>query len=214
MTHWIFDLDGTLVDSFAHYFETMGAIFGRYERRFTPELHWASLTEPVREFLARNLGDHAVPGALGELHERSNEDARWIRPFPGVVDILQTLSDRNARIGVWTSRDRISAQLILDHSGLGKYVECLVTGSCVVERKPHPEGLVKVAGFFECDPAEVTMVGDHEHDMMAARGVDAHALRASWHAYWPIERCAHADRQFFTTSELAAWLSAPPPSGG
>lgn len=203
---WVFDLDGTLVDSFETYFATLGEIFHARGMLFNDSLHLAALTQPLPLFLQRHLGRPAVESAMTELQERSNEDARRIRPFPGILEMIQVLSQSGARVAVWTNRDLVSADLILRHSGLSPYVEICISGTCVTDRKPHPEGLLRIMKELGSLPPSVTMVGDHEHDVLGAKSANTRAVRASWHAYWPVEKCSEAHHQFHDVAEFSRWI--------
>ena len=206
MKHWVFDLDGTLVDSFGHFFETMEQIFAAHGARFTPELRRAALTEPLDQFFRDHLGEPAFKSAIEALQTRSNEDARSIRPFARLESLMRELSARGSRVAVWTNRDLVSASLILKHSGLAELTEACISGTCVDRRKPDPEGLLRLVDRFGCRPDEVTMVGDHEHDVTAAKSVGARAVRASWHSYWREAPCTTADHQFHDVAEFEAWV--------
>ena len=209
MKHWVFDLDGTLVDSFPHYFVALSEIFDAHGAEFSDPLRLPALTQPLPEFFAKHLGLEAVPQAMSAIHEKSVRDATEIRTFPGVKDALRGLRESGSRIAVWTSRDLISAQLILNHSGLDPYVELCVSGSCTQERKPHPEGLLRIVDHFECRPEAVTMTGDHEYDVIAAKKIGARAVRASWHGAWDIELCSISDFQFHQIEDFREWMEKP-----
>src|SRR4051794_530198 len=118
MKHWVFDLDGTLVDSFHHYFEALTLVFREHGATFTSGLRKEALTDNLEVFFARHLGPAAVPTAFHRLQLLSNDDARRIRPFAGFETILQQLINSGSRVAVWTNRDLVSATLILKHSGL------------------------------------------------------------------------------------------------
>src|SRR4051794_2657939 len=107
MKHWVFDLDGTLVDSFSHYFQLLEEIFARFGARFGGDLRLPALTELLPEFFEKHLGAGAVAPAIALLQEQSNEDARRIQPFGGIVPLLDHLRSEGARIAVWTNRDRV-----------------------------------------------------------------------------------------------------------
>jgi pyrophosphatase PpaX len=196
MTNWIFDLDGTLVDSFGHYFTSLEEVFSLHDKTFTPDLQHAALTDNLKDFFTLHLGEKALDPALLLLRSRSNHDATKIQAFPGIIDSLKNLRSSGAKIGVWTNRDYESANLILKHSGLENHVDAFVSGTCTKERKPYPEGLLRIANEFKSLPSEITMVGDHDHDVMAAKTAGARAIKASWHSYWEVKKCLIADHQF------------------
>lgn len=207
MRHWVFDLDGTLVDSFAPYFKILDELFSAQGKEFHPDLRLPAISERIPAFLEKHLGKAHAPKAIEKIRTQSNQDALRIRMFEGVADCLQHLAEeRNARIAIWTSRDRESAELILEATGLRSRAEVFVSGTCTTEHKPHPEGLLRIIDAFGCDPSTVTMVGDHEYDVLAAKKAGARAIRASWHSYWSVEPCTQADFQFHQISAFSEWL--------
>lgn len=210
MKHWVFDLDGTLVDSFAHYFSLLSDVFEKRGVQFDQTHRMPALTDTLPALLGRHLKPGEVRSALDEIQERSNEDAQSIRAFDGIPELLTNLRKNGARVAVCTNRDLVSASLILRHSGLEPLIETCVSGTCVERRKPHPEGLFRIMREFSCRPSDVTMVGDHEHDVLAAQGAGVRSVRASWHDYWPAERCAKAQHQFHHLPTFVAWASERP----
>lgn len=205
MRHWVFDLDGTLVDSFGRYFASLGAIFEKHGKSFGPVQFHAALTKPFDGFLSHELGREALSSALALFDEHSRNDATQIKAFDGIIDTLAELRRRKARIAVWTNRDLASAKLVLEASGLESLVELCVSGTCVT-RKPSPDGLHRLLSHFECKADEVVVVGDHEHDVTTPKGLGARGVRASWHGYWKVDPCTHADHQFYSVPEFQAWV--------
>lgn len=205
--HWVFDLDGTLVDSFQPYFVSLDQIFRDQGGRFEGDaMQKEALTIPLVDFFEKHLGGERVSEAHRRLRQMSNRDARGILAYSELVQSLDYLKAKGARIAVWTNRDLESAELIIEHSGLGRWVETCVSGTCVGRRKPDPEGLLRLIQEFGCEPSEVIMVGDHEHDVSAAKAVGARAVRASWHGYWEQESCTIADHQFFKAKDFENWV--------
>ncbi|MBI3554909.1 MAG: HAD hydrolase-like protein [Deltaproteobacteria bacterium] len=208
MNYWAFDLDGTLVDSFSHYFKILDVIFQDHGARFSPEHRHTALTQPIPDFFEKHLGKAAVEPAIEKLTKVSTKDAEQIHPFDGITTAVEHLVSSGAKVAVWTNRDLISAELILKHTKLKRLAEICISGTCVVQRKPSAEGLLKISSRFGCHARDITVVGDHEHDVQAAKSVGARAVRASWHSYWTVERCTQADAQFYTVPEFTAWVQS------
>src|SRR5262249_19541393 len=123
MKRWVFDLDGTLVDSFGHYFAILQTIFSSRGLEFGDADRLPALTEPLDRLFERKLGPDSVAKAFEELRAQSLEDAQSIRPFAGIPEVLDSLTRSGSRVAVFTNRDLPSATLILKHSGLSPYVE-------------------------------------------------------------------------------------------
>ena len=204
---WVFDLDGTLVDSFPQYFTCLTVIFEKYGKTFDDTLRLESLTDQLMAFLRKHLAEHA-DAAMEDIRIMSRNEAGQIPPFPGIVPLLDHLKEKGARLAVWTNRDLPSATLILQHSGLSGYFQAFVSGSCVKDRKPHPEGLTRIVEELQCDLEMVTMVGDHEHDVTGAKSATVRAVRASWHRHWEVVTCGSSDHQFYSVEEFATWVES------
>lgn len=208
MQHWVFDLDGTLVDSFPHYFSALEEIFRSNGKTFVPTMKHESLSLMPREFFQKHLGDDAVAPALEQLHARSESDSEHIRPFAGALDLVKGLRERKRGVSVWTNRDLRSARLILEHSGLAPYVQSLVSGNCVRRHKPDAEGMLLIASMHQKQTSDFVMIGDHEMDMRAGRAAGAKTVRASWHGHWSMEGCLLSDHQFYSFRDFLDWSSS------
>lgn len=206
MKHWVFDLDGTLIDSFEYYLILVREIFADFGIELASEHLNACLGQHSRNFFGTHLPPEHLENALTSLKKRAMVDAEKIRPYLGITGILAQISDRNQKIALWTSRDLESASQILSQTGLESYIEFWVSGSCVERHKPDPEGLLKISRYFSCDPEDLIMVGDHDYDMEAAKKVGAKAIRVSWHGYNPPAFCRLADHHFRSVDELREWL--------
>ena len=209
----VFDLDGTLLNSLGfvlraleHALEPVGVrpsadIFVRLggpPQRFLPEL----LPDPGRmdEVLAR----------LATFH-RTNE--HLLEPYPGAEDLLRDLDAAGVRIGLWTGRDRTSAQALLRRLEIESLFGAVVCGDDLDSHKPDPAGMRVILRQLAVTADETLFVGDADVDVEggAAAGVDTmlirHGARAvaaevqtrCWHtvtssadAYAAVARCVQA----------------------
>jgi phosphoglycolate phosphatase-like HAD superfamily hydrolase len=89
-----------------------------------------------------------------------------------------------------------------------------MSGSCVVESKPHPEGLQKIANHFDCEPESMVMVGDFDSDMLGAQAFGIKAIRVLWHNAVPVKKCEIANWQFHRVTDMQTWIRSdfPGPS--
>jgi len=169
----IFDLDGTLVDSrpgivagLRHALRHLG-----HELPADAVLDWA-IGPPLAEVMARLLvpfGDARAGEAV--LHYR-----RWYaavglfdaRPYPGIVELLEGLTRVGKSLFVGTSKRTAFARTVLEHFGLARHFRA-IQGSEEhggLDRKANLLGhLLRGEGL---DPAATFVVGDREHDVVAA----------------------------------------------
>lgn len=204
--HWVFDLDGTLVDSFSPYFRILERVLAEQGLELPENERRTCIGVSPQDYLATRLPEPLIRPALKAISESSLRDAEGIRPFPGIEDSLRRLSASGRTISIWTSRDAHSARLVLRHSGLEKYVSALMSGTCVKERKPHAEGIIRLAELHSGRPENMVMVGDHDLDVRGGRGFGAHTVRASWHGAWNEKPCSLSHNQFFSVRDFESWL--------
>lgn len=211
MKHWVFDLDGTLVDSHHVYFNSLREVFGSFGADFSVEDEKEVLRISGKEreiYLARKVGRNAVQPAMNMFMARLQDDLKLVRPFAGVVSLLESLAAKGTQLAVWTARDLYSAKLVLEETGLGKYFSSIVSSNCISQCKPAPEGLMEIASRFQCDSKSLTMVGDHDNDIMAAKACGAKAIRVFWHDPKSAYECKLADWQFSEVATLAQWIES------
>jgi HAD superfamily hydrolase (TIGR01549 family) len=213
MKAWVFDLDGTLVDSASFYIAALGDVFRAHGLPFTDAEFRQGLTTPVDVLLPLFLGEPAAAVALVELQKRFNHDAAKIRMFEGIEETLLLLKSQGAAVAIWTARERESAEIILKATGLGSLVDAFVSASCVSKSKPDPEGLRLVLERLGHDVHDAVMIGDHEHDMVAAQACGVRSVRAAWSPHFALHsrgRCSRAQEQFENVAQMKSWVNRRP----
>jgi HAD superfamily hydrolase (TIGR01509 family) len=206
MKLWIFDLDGTLTDSFPVFFRSMREIFAAHGKSISDEELRIALGSSMPAFFTRHLGAEHVRASIEELRRLSVLYVNDVRAYDGIHACLDSLRENGREIAVWTARDRDSTQHVLRAAGLEGYAREVVTGCCVSRGKPDPEGARIVLDRLQRTPRETLMIGDHLHDVSAARAAGMYGVRASWNPYWEREACGVADRQFFTVGDFAGFV--------
>jgi HAD superfamily hydrolase (TIGR01509 family) len=179
---FLFDLDGTLVDSvYQHVLAWQEALdragielsVWRIHRRIGMSgglFATALLRETGREVTAdeaehlRRLHAEAYAERSGELH-----------PLPGARQLLEYLSELEVPWAIATSGDAESALPALDLLDVPENVP-VVTRDQVQRAKPDPDLFVTAAARLGADIADSIVVGDSVWDLLAARRVRALAV--------------------------------------
>lgn len=213
MEHWIFDLDGTLVDSLSIHFQVMEQVFIKYNTPFGSQDHHDILKINARtlpDYFELRFGKQNVPEALTFFNQLSDEAVESVQPFNGIENVLKTLKDKGSHLAVWTARDLNSTTRILNATGLSTYFSITVTGNCTSQGKPHPEGLEKIASHFRSDHSTMIMIGDFDSDMIGAQTFGIKSVRVLWHPSTEKERCKMATWQFHDIEDFHDWIKASP----
>lgn len=174
----IFDLDGTLVDTAADLIASLNhtiAIAGLAPVTYEDITHLVGQGARVTIKRAFALREKELPEAgLEPLYERLIEHYRAempgkSRPYPGIVETLDALSQAGITLAVCTNKTEVLARPLLEELDLMKYFAALTCGDSFEFRKPdarHILGTIERAGG---DPERTIMVGDSINDILAAR---------------------------------------------
>jgi HAD superfamily hydrolase (TIGR01549 family) len=203
----IFDLDGTLAD-------TLPLCFLAFRRSLRPYLG-RDLTDeeisrhfgPSEEGIFQRLVPHAWQDCLNAyLDVYAREHAAYGQAFPGLPDVLESLSRRRVRLGIVTGKGARSAALSLEAIGIRPYFDTVETGSA--EGGIKPAAIRKIAAAWELAPARIAYVGDQPSDVRDARDAGVIPLAAAWAntANRPALQAEKPAATFHTVDEFARWL--------
>ncbi|OFZ10927.1 MAG: hypothetical protein A2Z20_03480 [Bdellovibrionales bacterium RBG_16_40_8] len=207
MKHWVFDLDGTLIDSEKYYELSIKTILGEFEiiataddidlayKFFNPEDYFATYFQDAQK----------IQQATQRLADLNKIYANKLTAFEDVEGLLIYLRSKDVNVSVWTGRETETAKKILNDTGLAKHIGICVGRTCVPKNKPHPDGLLKILMDSRSHGDNVLMVGDHEYDMQGARAAKVKAVSVNWGKKTRHNARAISDHHFENVSDLLFW---------
>jgi HAD superfamily hydrolase (TIGR01509 family) len=175
-TAFLFDLDGTLVDSVYQHvlawhdaLEDAGIELSIWLIHRKIGMSGGLFTNA----LLRETGLDIDPGFVDRL-QRLHAEAyvRYslkVRPLPGARDLLAYLTEIGTPWAIATSGRMITAKLTLDKLGIDPAAAPVVTRDDVQHAKPDPDVFIAAAGRLGVDVSNAVVVGDSIWDLMAAR---------------------------------------------
>jgi HAD superfamily hydrolase (TIGR01509 family) len=176
---FLFDLDGTLVDSvYQHVLAWREALeqagielaVWRIHRRIGMS-GGLLVNALLRETDQRLSADEVA--RLQRLHEEAYQRlAAQVRPLPGARELLTYLSDAGVPWAIATSGRIESARGALDMLGIGPEV-AVITRDQVSHAKPDPDLFIAAAERLGMDVGNSVVVGDSVWDMLASRRASA-----------------------------------------
>ena len=100
--------------------------------------------------------------------------------YPGIQELLTTLSERGIGWGIATNKPRAYTEPLLARLALEPAPGSVVCPDDVAERKPHPESLYLNCRQLGCSPANSVYVGDHKRDIEAGRRAGMFTVAATY----------------------------------
>jgi phosphoglycolate phosphatase len=174
---FLFDLDGTLIDSRADLACAINLALVRMNMQPVPERRVVEFVgdgvrklveRTMRETAGREPEDALIQKAIALFQEEySNHLLDRTCLYPKVKKGLDRLSW--ASLAVISNKPERFSRRILEGLGVGNRF-CMILGEDSVQRrKPDPEALLKAMDYCRAAPSETAMVGDSAVDIAAGK---------------------------------------------
>ena len=188
----IFDLDGTLADTFPLIVSAWNAAITPHTGKTYSDADVISrFGIPDPQMIRRELagrGGAACEQAIEIYHQHYQQrHGEVVKPFDGITEMLEALRRRDVPLGVMTGKGRRSARITLDCLGWSHLFQSVITGGDVMEQKPHPSGPLAVAKALRVPPGECAFVGDSPADIGAGQNAMMITVAAGWHPVYLAE---------------------------
>lgn len=166
----IFDMDGTLVDSFhaihGSLTEAMNAVGVTPWDFETTKKH---VGRGIEYLVESAVGKAKKPDALGVFQQDYGETClsrSTLLPF--VLETLPLLKASGRKLAVATNKSLVFTNRILDHLKVGVYFDCVFGPEKVARPKPQPDMLLAILAQFHLAEGDCLYVGDMPLDVETA----------------------------------------------
>ncbi len=204
----IFDLDGTIADTLPVCFAAFREVFQDALGRDYTDQEVRAMFGPAEEGILRRL----VPNdwerrleqylaAYQRLHSLCPE------PFPGMRAAIDTLRQRDVRLGIVTGKGPRSAAISLQELGLDGVFEPVQAGS--PNGGVKPDAMRRVLDSWGLPPNEVASLGDARPDIESSRQLGMTSLAAAWAttANFEMLSALAPDAIFREVGEFHGWIA-------
>ena len=167
---FIWDMDGTLVDSYPAIVPAAGETLALFGVKLAPEeIHREVIASSVGALLERVARERGLDAAAMKADFALRTDSRIgeIRSMPHAKDCLEALRRAGHRSFVYTHRGA-SCQAILRQNGLEGYFTEVVTALSGFPRKPKPDAILYLMEKYGLERDACFYVGDRSLDIEAA----------------------------------------------
>ena len=178
ITTYIWDLDGTLLDSYDSIVSSLAALSRECgaescRNEILQAVKQGSVSGWLRSFSEKNGMDYS--GLYRRYREISHGRMDEITLIPGAKETLAALQRSGALHFVYTHRGASTGPL-LDRLGLTAFFKEIVTFESGFLPKPSGEGVRYLLQKYRLDPAETAYVGDRTLDVGCARDAGVRAV--------------------------------------
>jgi len=181
---FIFDLDGTLIDSKMDIVNSVNAMLRSTGRSQLPVETIAGFVghgapQLIASVLGREASEEEKKAALGLFlahYERHSLDET--RTYPGVKEGLKALADYP--MAVLTNKPTKASKQILEGLGLLESFAVVYGGDSLQSKKPDPAGALAILKELGVPRGQAAMVGDSDVDVQTARNAGMLAIAVAY----------------------------------
>lgn len=170
---FLFDLDGTLIDSRRDLARATNRMRQRHDLEpLSLDVVVSYVGDGIGKLASRAVAGTGVdPEAARREVEAEYAAHLWdeTRPYPGVEEGFRTLKTAGHTLGLVTNKPAPHTRRLFDHFGWTDLFAVRMAGGNTPELKPSPLPVLEAMNRTGFPPEQTWMVGDHHTDLEAAR---------------------------------------------
>jgi len=203
LSTFLFDLDGTLIDSVDLILRSYRHTMRRHRGHEPSDDVWMrGLGTPLWVQFRQFSDDPAEIEAMVATYREYNlaHHDEMVRPYQGVVEAVRSLHRGANVLGLVTSKMRSGAVRGLRIAGLEDAFDVIVGSDEVTHPKPHPEPVLIALERLGAPPESAVFIGDSRHDLECGRAAGVKTAAVLWGPF---------DRAHLADLEPDYWLERP-----
>jgi HAD superfamily hydrolase (TIGR01509 family) len=167
--HFLFDLDGTLVDSSPLHEAAYRAVLAPHHAHLLAGFDYRAIAGlPTQAALAQlGVAEQDIPLLTQAKQAHYRGALQSLKPLPGAVELVAMLRARGAEIAIVSSASRASAQAALAATGLA--APLLVAAEDVASAKPAPDPYLAALKLLDAKPSHSIAIEDALSGLLSAR---------------------------------------------
>ncbi len=178
----LFDFDGTIMDTNEVIIRSWQHTFKTVEGKERPKEHIIeTFGEPLYVTMEKLLPQ--IPLEEGVSIYRGYHYSNFkdlIEVFPGVIEVIKELKNRDYKVAIVTSRLRKTTCMGLEKYDMEKYFDSIITCDDTDKHKPDPEPINIALERLKSSPNEAIMVGDSMFDILCAKNAGVKSAFVGW----------------------------------
>ena len=203
---FIFDLDGTLVDSLHDIADALNRALRDHALPEAPvEMVRGWVGNGLRALCREACGAAAPDDVEGVVksaltHYRSRVVARTCL-YPNIMQMLELLKAGGARMAVLSNKPHDLTVEVIRQLGIHSFFTDVRGPDTEETRKPAPQGIWSILAGLRVAPNDAFMIGDSAIDIQTARNSGAKSVAVTW-GFRPVEELFSAGPDFLVEDPL------------
>lgn len=178
----LFDLDGTILDTneliITSFIDALkGTVDEGFNREHIIPTMGETLVNQMRRFSGLEEVDHLIE-KYREINLRLHDE--YVKTFNYVPEVLERLQQEQIKLGVVTTKMRLTTDRGLAFVDIQKYMQAVITIDDVKHAKPHAEPIQKAMELLQADPTTTLMVGDSVVDILSGVNAGVDTAGVAW----------------------------------
>lgn len=178
--HIVFDLDGTLLDTAETALSCLQRTLNEVLGKKIPMSELRPLFGIPCHEIAQMYHVPDVEYTVKQWQEYDRQEKGNVKPFEGVIELLDLLKEQGYMLGLVTSRSRKEINEQLPMFSMENYFSTIIGSDDTVLRKPFPDPLLKYIEISKIGKEKVLYIGDSRHDMECANAAGIDCGLALW----------------------------------
>ncbi|NLC54990.1 MAG: HAD family hydrolase [Erysipelothrix sp.] len=181
---FIFDLDGTLLDSLEDLKNSLNAVLKRHGLKEHSSSDYKNFVGNGMQVLVERAipkdypkADEVLSEVLVEYGERYYEESR---PYAGILPMLKTLNEKNIPISICTNKKQEYTDEIIKRFFSDIEFVKVVGDQFDGLHKPNPHYPLIIAKEMEVETTDIYFVGDSDVDMQTSINAEMKGVGVSW----------------------------------
>ncbi|MCF6161842.1 HAD family hydrolase [Furfurilactobacillus milii] len=183
MQNFVFDVDGTLIDSEKMYMLSMQRALAASGRQFDYD-QLSPTFGTTGKIALQEIGipNNEIDGLLDTWQTYTKDTYDTMHVYPGITSALAQLHENpRLKTAIVTSKAAPEYQRdLVENFPLDQYMDDHVTADEVERGKPAPDSLFAIIHKMKLDPTQTIYVGDTIYDLQAAHAAGLAFALATW----------------------------------
>lgn len=206
MNCFIFDIDGTLIDSAPVYLPALGKALNEHGYTPSPEQIQTAFGMTGWQGLAYcGVPEEQFDAVMHSWEEEAYRHLERVTVYDGIADTLRALKEGGNKLGIATSRNRSQYTKGVKPLGLSAFFDAVVCSDDVADPKPAPDEVLECLKQMGGNVEQAIFIGDSAYDMQCARAAGVKSGVALWGCHDPEKM--EADIRLAHPSEILKLMS-------